>query len=71
MNSSYMSRSKSAKRQLSHQNIFMLLGSACIIDAHKMLMKLTPIVNLNKILQAAFPLIYYFAKILQSQTVST
>jgi len=42
--------------------IFTLLGSACGKAAHKMLMKLTPVVNFTNILQ------YSFAKKLQSQT---
>jgi len=33
---------KRAKRQLSHQCLFALLGSACAKAAHKTLVKLTP-----------------------------
>ncbi len=43
-----------AKRQSSHQRLFVLLGSACVKAASKMLVKLTLGLNFINILQAAF-----------------
>jgi len=45
---------KSANRQSSHQYLSILLGSAYVKAAHKMLMKLTPGVNITDIEKRAF-----------------
>ncbi len=56
-------------RQSSYKRSFALLGSVFVKSVHKMLMKLTSIVNFTNIIRAAFAPTYWCQKI-QSQTVT-
>ncbi len=58
---------KSAKRQLSHQFLFALLGSACTKASYKMLVKSIHVVNFINILQAAFGMISFCLKIINQK----
>jgi hypothetical protein len=54
---------KSVIIQLSHHYLFALFGSAHVKAARKMSIKLTPVVNIINILQAAFVLISFCQKV--------